>query len=135
MAQGGEAWTEPAPLGWSRNGYGSLWLEGRHSNREPGGLVQGGESLPILQTFSPLSLLFEPLAPSQDILGLGEADAFHLPLGCETHSSGYLGHGVASLYGHILNKASFWAAFPTIKGQHVTSSIQIHSRAPWIGTI
>ena len=73
--------------------------------------MQGGESLPILQTFSPLSLLFESLAPSQDIFGFGEADAFHPPPGCETHPSGDLSHCMTSLYGYILNKASFGLSF------------------------
>ena len=122
-------------LSQPRHRHSSLWLKGSHSNREPRGLVQGGESFLKVLTLSPSVLLFEPLTPGQDIFSFCEADTFHPPPSGETHPGGNLPYSVASFYGNILDEASFRAALPAIEGQHVASPIQIHSRATWIGTI
>ena len=97
--------------------------------------MQGGESFLEVLMLPPSILLFQPLAPSQDVISFGEANTFHSPPSCETHPCRNLSYSMASLYGNFLDETSFRAALAAIEGQHMASPIQIHSRAAWIGVI
>ena len=75
------------------------------------------------------------LHPANMSLASARLNTFHSPPSCETHPGRDLGYSVASLYGSFLDEASFRAALPAIESQHVTSPIQIHSRAARVGAI
>ena len=73
--------------------------------------MQGGESFLKVLMLPPSILLFEPLAPGEDIFSFHEADTFHPPISCETHPGGDLRYSVAGFYGHVLDKAAFGLPF------------------------